>query len=124
MILQQLINPEVVTYKELIFIVLASSGILTLVFTIISKLFDKTSRAMIMEEIKKIDSKYDEKIVEIEREVNGVRMNYLDRFAEQKSLITTNKAIAESHHSEVMQALVGIKKDIEHLPQVVKNNKY
>lgn len=115
-----------VTYKELIMIVLASSGILTLVFTIISKLFDRSSRVAIMEEINKIDNKYQIKVDDIKREVgtelktvqeevNEVRINYLDRFAEMKSLIVSNKETAETQHSAVMNCLGKIETKLEFL---------
>ena len=104
---------QFITQRDLIVYLLASSGIATLVFSFISKFFDKASRVMIMEEIKKIDYEYKTKVMEIEREVNKMRFNYLDRFAEQKQLITNNKEIAEEHHSEIKQILVGIKKDLE-----------
>ena len=115
MLLEQIIQPEFVTYKELILIVLASSGILTLVFTIVSKLFDKASRVIIMDEIKSIDEQYKRKVDDIERDVNKMRFNYLDRFATTQSLINENKEIAQAHHSETMQVLTAIKKDIEYL---------
>ena len=108
---------QFITQKDLIHYLLASSGIATIIFSFISKFFDKASRVMIMEEIKKIDYEYKSKIIEIEREVNKMRFNYLDRFAEQKQLITDNKEIAEEHHSEIKQILVGIKKDLENHKQ-------
>lgn len=117
MLLEQIMQPEFVTYKELILIVLASSGILTLIFTILSKLFDRSSRVMIMDEIKNIDEHYKAKVNEIEKDVNKMRFNYLDRFATTQTLINENKEIAQSHHSETMQVLTAIKKDIEYLQQ-------
>ena len=117
MLTEQLVHQDFVSYKELIMIVLASSGILTLVFTIISKLFDKASRVIIMDEIKTIDEHYKAKVTEIEKDVNKMRFNYLDRFATTQTLINENKEIAQSHHSETMQVLTAIKKDIEYLQQ-------
>lgn len=115
MLLEQIVHSDFVTYKELILIVLASSGILTLIFTILSKLFDRSSRVMIMDEIRKIDEQYKKKVDDIERDVNKMRFNYLDRFATTQSLINENKEIAQTHHSETMQVLTAIKKDIEYL---------
>lgn len=117
MLLEQLSQPEFVSYKELIMIVFASSGILTLIFTIISKLFDKASRVIIMDEIKNVDEHYKVKVAEIEKDVNKMRINYLDRFSTTQALINENKEIAQSHHSETMQILTAIKKDIDYLQQ-------
>ncbi len=113
-------NLQFITQRDLIVYLLASSGIATLIFSFISKLFDKASRVTIMEEIKKLDYEYKTKIMEIEKEVNKMRFNYLDRFAEQKQLITDNKEISEENHSEIKQILVGIKKDLEVLQRLTK----
>ena len=115
-----------VTYKELIMIVLASSGLLTLIFTIISKLFDKASRVIIMDEIKKIDEKYQKEIKvmgeavktdidDIKDDVTEMQMNYVHRFEEQKTLITDNKELCERNLSNVMITLERIETNIKHL---------
>lgn len=115
-----------VTYKELILIVLASSGLLTLVFTVISKLFDKASRVMIMDEIKKIDDKYQKEIKvlgetvkdeidDINDEVLEMQRNYVHRFEEQKTLITMNKELSEKNHSNIMITLERIETNLKHL---------
>lgn len=115
-----------VTFKELVMIVLASSGILTLAFTILSKLFDKASRVLIMDEIKKIDEKYQKKVEELAKEVNlefgkvnkdvqEFRVNYLDRFTEQKDLIVEDREIQNKNHSDVMNVLTQIITEINYL---------
>jgi len=108
---------QFITHKDLILYLLGSTGLLTLIFSIISRLFDKASRVIIMQEIRELDNEYKRRIDEIEKDVNRMRFNYLDRFAEQKQLITDNKEIAEEHHSEIKQILVGIKKDLENHKQ-------
>lgn len=112
-------HTQFITIKELVGYIFASSGLLTLIFVVLSKLFDKSSRVMIMEEIKKIDEQYQGKIRTIEGEVNKMRTNYLDRFTEQKDLINENKEIAQTNHNEVVNILIGIKKDIEFLQKKV-----
>lgn len=112
-------HAQFITFKELVAYVFASSGLLTLIFVILSRLFDKSSRVMIMEEIKKIDEQYQKKVTEIERDVSKMRSNYLDRFSEQKDLINENKEIAQTNHNEVVNILIGIKKDIEFLQKKV-----
>jgi len=112
-------HSQFITFKELVAYVFASSGLLTLIFVILSRLFDKSSRVMIMEEIKKIDEQYQMKVTEIERDVTKMRSNYLDRFSEQKDLINENKEIAQTNHNEVVNILIGIKKDIEFLQRKV-----
>ncbi len=112
-------HTQFITIKELVGYIFASSGLLTLIFVVLSKLFDKSSRVMIMEEIKKIDEQYQGKIRTIEGEVNKMRTNYLDRFNEQKDLINENKEIAQTNHNEVVNILIGIKKDIEFLQKKV-----
>lgn len=114
-------HTQFITIKELVGYIFASSGLLTLIFVVLSKLFDKSSRVMIMEEIKKIDEQYQGKIRTIEGEVNKMRTNYLDRFSEQKDLINENKEIAQSNHNEVVNILVAIKKDIEYLKKNERN---
>jgi len=115
-----------VTYQQLVWIVLGSSGLLALLFSIISRLFDKSLRVSIMEEIERIDIKYQKELdkikeemwIELEsmkREVGGVKLNYLDRFAEQKDLIVSNKEMEGDHHSTVMQILTEIKGDVKYL---------
>lgn len=108
-------HTQFITMKELVGYIFASSGLLTLIFVIISKLFDKSSRVMIMEEIKKIDITYQERIKEIDKDVGKMRNNYTDRFAEQKDLINENKEIAQTNHNEVVNILTAIKKDLEYL---------
>lgn len=108
-------HTQFITMKELVGYIFASSGLLTLIFVIISKLFDKSSRVMIMEEIKKIDITYQERIKEIDKDVGKMRNNYTDRFAEQKDLINENKEIAQTNHNEVINILTAIKKDLEYL---------
>ncbi len=112
-------HAQFITFKELVAYVFASSGLLTLIFVILSRLFDKSSRVMIMEEIKKIDEQYQKKVTEIEKDVGRMRSNYLDRFSEQKDLINENKEIAQTNHNEVVNILIGIKKDIEFLQKKV-----
>lgn len=112
-------HSQFITGKELIAYLFGSSGLLTLIFVILSKLFDRSSRVMIMEEMKKIDEQYQSKIKVIELEVNKMRSNYLDRFLEQKDLINENKEIAQTNHNEVVNILIGIKKDIEFLQKKV-----
>lgn len=114
-------HTQFITIKELVGYIFASSGLLTLIFVVLSKLFDKSSRVMIMEEIKKIDEQYQGKIRTIEGEVNKMRTNYLDRFTEQKDLINENKEIAQSNHNEVVNILVAIKKDIEYFKKNERN---
>lgn len=114
-------HTQFITIKELVGYIFASSGLLTLIFVVLSKLFDKSSRVMIMEEIKKIDEQYQGKIRTIEGEVNKMRTNYLDRFSEQKDLINENKEIAQSNHNEVVNILVAIKKDIEYFKKNERN---
>jgi hypothetical protein len=114
-------HTQFITIKELVGYIFASSGLLTLIFVILSRLFDKSSRVMIMEEIKKIDEQYQGKIRTIEGEVNKMRTNYLDRFSEQKDLINENKEIAQSNHNEVVNILVAIKKDIEYFKKNERN---
>lgn len=119
---------QYVTYKDLILIVLASSGLLTIVFTIISRLFDKSSRVIIMDEIKKIDEKYQNKVDHISKsfgieitaldgKVNEFKMNYLDRFEDIKNTMVSNKELSSEQHSETLQILAGIKSDIKYLKQ-------
>lgn len=110
---------QFITAKELVLYLFGSSGLLTLVFTILSKLFDRSSRVIIMDEIDKIDKEYKAQVDEIKKDVSKMRFNYIDRFAEQKELVVTNKEIAEGNHSELMQVLVGIKKDIENLQRQI-----
>lgn len=114
-------HTQFITIKELVGYIFASSGLLTLIFVVLSKLFDKSSRVMIMEEIKKIDEQYQGKIRTIEGEVNKMRTNYLDRFSEQKDLINENKEIAQSNHNEVVNILIAIKKDIEYFKKNERN---
>lgn len=114
-------HTQFITIKELVGYIFASSGLLTLIFVVLSKLFDKSSRVMIMEEIKKIDEQYQDKIRTIEGEVNRMRTNYLDRFSEQKDLINENKEIAQSNHNEVVNILIAIKKDIEYFKKNERN---
>lgn len=104
---------QFISFKDLLVLLFASSGLLAIVFTIISKTLDNKTRVTIMAEIKTLDEKYIGLIKETERDVNKVKLNYLDRFAEQRALITANKEIAEDHHSEIKQILVEIKKDLE-----------
>lgn len=99
---------------------MGSSGLLAIVFSIISKLLDKTTRVMIMNEIKCIDEKYQERLEKVELEINEVKFNYLDRFTEQTKLITANKEVSEKNHSEIKQILVAIKKDLETLQSQTK----
>jgi hypothetical protein len=111
---------QFITFKDLIIYIMGSSGLLAIIFSIVSKLFDKTTRVMIMNEIKSIDEKYQKRLGLIDSEVTNVKLNYLDRFTEQKELITDNKERAEANHSEIKQILVGIKKDLETLQHQTK----
>jgi hypothetical protein len=106
---------QFITTKELLIYIMGSSGLLAIIFSIVSKLFDKTTRVMIMNEIKLIDEKYQGKLSEVEEEVTKMKFNYLDRFTEQTELVTANKELQQSNHSEIKQILVGIKKDLENL---------
>ncbi len=111
---------QFITFKDLIIYIMGSSGLLAIVFSIISKLFDKTTRVMIMNEIKSVDEKYQSKLTHVEEEVTKIQFNYLSRFTEQTKLITTNKELSEKNHSEIKEILVAIKKDLENLQSQIK----
>ena len=116
-------GPEVnqfITFKDLVIYIMGSSGLLAIIFSIVSKLFDKTTRVMIMNEIKSIDEKYQIRLEQVELEINDVKFNYLDRFTEQTKLISVNKELSEKNHSEIKQILVAIKKDLETLQSQTK----
>lgn len=113
-------NGQFVTIKDLIIYIMGSSGLLAIIFSIVSKLFDKTTRVMIMNEIKSIDEKYQIRLEQVKLEINEVKFNYLDRFTEQTKLISVNKELSEKNHSEIKQILVAIKKDLENLQSQIK----
>ena len=76
---------QFITLKDLIVYILGSSGLLALIFAVVSKLFDRTSRVMIMNEIKSIDEKYQNRLAIINKEVTKLKLNYLDRFADPEA---------------------------------------
>lgn len=99
---------EFVTYEKLIFIVLGSSGLLTFVFTLISKYFDKNTRVAIMKELKEFDKDYRDKLDKFKDDSKLMESGL-------KDLIVESNKTTEKYYSEMVQKLIRIEAQINNL---------